>query len=220
MRLAIGGGSRYSGGSSGDHLAGPRAVAPTAAQPLPWEGILTHATRAVLAFLKDKSGRSGQCWWGQQKIADTLVMDRGTVIRAIKALVRLGEIVSERRGPTSNVYKMMLQNATGEVAKCNISSIELNLKKEKKPAKREERIMPSVAAVSAQPNCGDGGECRSEGSTQMPPYQIRNEFGGLIINPEYQRIREVLSAADDRIRRARNPEAYARAIIEREWRTA
>jgi hypothetical protein len=93
---------------------------------------VTHATRAVLYFLKDKSGRKGSCWWGQQKIADELVMARMTVIRAIRALVLAGEIESVRRGSTSNLYRVLkYQNVTSDVTKCDNASIELNLKKEK-----------------------------------------------------------------------------------------
>lgn len=93
---------------------------------------MTHATRAVLAFLKDKSGRKGSCWWGQQKIADELVMARMTVIRAIKALALMGEIESVRRGSASNLYRLLkCQNVTSDVTKCDNTSIELNLNTEK-----------------------------------------------------------------------------------------
>jgi len=50
----------------------------------------------------------------------------------------------------------------------------------------------------------------------MPAYEIVNEFGRKMINPEYVRIREILLHAQDRIGRARSPDAYVKAIIARE----
>lgn len=133
-------------------------------------------------------------------------MHRATVIRSVRQLVEAGLIQSVRRGSTSNIYSLCetsgkqegpkSQNATSVVAKCNNATLVLNLK------------VREVASSASRP----------EISTEdpMPPYQLPNEWGRMEVNPEYARIREVLRAADDRIRRSRNPEAYARAIVLRE----
>lgn len=48
-----------------------------------------------------------------------------------------------------------------------------------------------------------------------PPWTV-NEFGRQVIDPIWSRIHGVLRKAQDRIRRARNPEAYQQAIIRAE----
>lgn len=50
----------------------------------------------------------------------------------------------------------------------------------------------------------------------MPARTIQNEYGRECPNPEFYRIRGILENANERIRRARNPAAYERAILERE----
>ncbi len=48
-----------------------------------------------------------------------------------------------------------------------------------------------------------------------PPWTI-NEFGRQVLDPVWSRINSVLREAQDRIRRARNPEAYQQAIVRAE----
>lgn len=152
---------------------------------------LSRGAQRLLSFFQSKQNSAGESWWGLPRIANDLGYDERTIRRWANQLRDAGELTWVRRGSTSNMFRLIGQNVRTDRTKCPNATIELNFNKEKKPAKREER-------------------------GQMPPYQVTNEFGGMMINPEYQRIREVLSAAEDRIRRARNPEAYARAIIDRE----
>lgn len=52
----------------------------------------------------------------------------------------------------------------------------------------------------------------------MPPPTIRSEAGREMPNPDYFRVQQALRRARDRIRAARSPEAYVRAIVWREAR--
>jgi DNA-binding GntR family transcriptional regulator len=116
---------------------------------------LTQATRRVFDFLTEKSGRKGEVWWGQQRIAAELGLSRRTVIRAIAALVLLEKIESARRGPTSNLYRMMCQNVTEEVTKCHNTTLEVNFKREhrrveRKPPQHEDIFDRAYALLVAQ----------------------------------------------------------------------
>lgn len=161
---------------------------------------MTRCTRDVYNFLKLKSGKSGECWWGQGRIAAELEMHRYSVIQAIAALVSEGLLESVRRGSTSNLYRVreMSQNVTRDVTKCDNASIELNLKKEKKPAGREEH--------------------HNWVERNFPAQRIVNEYGATVPNPAFRRVMEALRTAQERIRRARDPLAYERAIIAAETR--
>jgi hypothetical protein len=160
------------------------------------------ALRVVLDFLISKGGLAERgCWWRQKRMRDELGIPHRSLQRYLSQLEKLGELRVEHRSSTTNLY-FVVENAVGNQsnphakmaaphAKLAHASIEVNLNTERKPAARETR------------------------SAEMPAYQIAYE-GRMVINPEYQRVREALALADGRIRRARNPEAYARAIIARE----
>ena len=75
------------------------------------------------------------------------------------------------------------------------------------------QMAPRIKEESAT-QIGSLPERKPAARQEMPPYEIQHE-GRMVINPEYQLVREALLRADDRIRRARNPNAYARAIIAR-----
>lgn len=51
---------------------------------------------------------------------------------------------------------------------------------------------------------------------ELPPPTVTNEYGRVDPNPEFRRINGILTNAQDRIRRARNPAAYERAILQAE----
>jgi hypothetical protein len=156
--------------------------------------------RAVLTFLRSKGGATERgCWWRQKKMAVEIGVPVRSLQRYLAQLEALGSIRVQHRCSTTNLYFVVGKAVEIKpvlacpYAKMANASIELNIQTPKKPA---------ALAVSA--------------SGEMPPYQVPNEFGRMIVNPEYARIRDVLHAADDRIRRARDPGAYARAIIARE----
>ena len=159
---------------------------------------LSRGAQRLKSFFQSKQNDAGESWWSLPRIGQALGgYDERSVRRWAYELRAAGELVWDRRGSTSNLWKLQDssgQNVRTEWTKCPNASIELNLKTEKKPAAREDR------------------------SVEMPPYEVPNEFGRLVVNPEYQWVREALLRADDRIRRARNPEAYARAVIAGETR--
>lgn len=73
---------------------------------------LSHRARAVYMYLKDRSGRKGQCWPGIKTIAAELGLSRSTVKRALDDLCRAGLITKEDRwrengSLTSNLYRLL-----------------------------------------------------------------------------------------------------------------
>lgn len=156
---------------------------------------MTRATRDVYQFLQSKVGLDGEMWWGQDRIRIQVGCTIRTVGRAIRALKELGLLEVTRRGSTSNVYRLILigQNVRTDRTKCPNVSIILNLEEEKKPAARELR-------------------------SELPPYEVTNEYGRRVVNPERLRIEGILRRARDRISKATHPEAYVRKIISDETR--
>ena len=66
----------------------------------------------VYIYLKDRSGRKGQCWPGIKTIAAELGLSRSTVKRALDDLSRAGLITKENRwrengSLTSNLYRLL-----------------------------------------------------------------------------------------------------------------
>ena len=148
---------------------------------------LSRGARRLQSFFQQKQNTAGESWWGLDRIAAELGYHERTIRRWANDLRESGELTWKRRGSTSNIFRLIGQNVRTDRTKCPIASIFTELK-------------PREEAKQAE----------------MPPYEVPNEFGRMAINPEYQRIRAVLEAAEDRISRARSPDAYARAIIERE----
>lgn len=73
---------------------------------------LSHRARAVYMYLKDRSGRKGQCWPSVKTIAAELGLSRSTVKRALDDLCRAGLITKEDRwrengSLTSNLYRLL-----------------------------------------------------------------------------------------------------------------
>ncbi len=159
---------------------------------------MTRGARWFLSFLQEKANRTKQSWWGQQRMADELGCHRSSICRWVRELVEAGELDSIRRGSTSNLYTLRKKGVekpsqfkrreTSDVAKCDNATLELNFQKEK------------------------------EQPLAFPQPTITNEYGRTDPNPEYQFIVGVLRTAQQRIRRARNPAAYERAIIQAELR--
>ena len=60
-----------------------------------------------------------------------------------------------------------------------------------------------------------GGPAHKPPGVEMPAAVIIDHLGQRIINPVWQRVRDALIASDDQIRRAREPDRYAAAIVRR-----
>ncbi len=77
-----------------------------------YQSELRHRARVVYMYLKDRSGRKGQCWPGIKTIAAELELSRSTVKRALDDLCRAGLIIKEDRwrengSLTSNRYRLL-----------------------------------------------------------------------------------------------------------------
>lgn len=145
--------------------------------------------RIVLDFLTSVGGATERgCWWRQRRIAERTGFSVRTVQRHLSALEKDGHLRIQHRQATTNLYFVCNANLSGGHAKLAY----LNYKTESKAPKESKQALA------------------------FPPRTITNEYGRTDLNPEWIRLTEVLRGAQDRIRRARNPLAYERAIIQRE----
>ncbi len=157
---------------------------------------MTRGAKSLLAFLRFRGGRAGQCWWRQAKIADELGCHRSSIVRWTAELVALGEIESIRQGSRANLYilrksgakqrSLPLQNATSVVAPCD----------KEKPTYKERGIK------------------KQEKQAPLSTEEIQN--------PKTQRLLRDRSFRQ-RAENARNPEAYVAAAVRStlgayEWR--
>jgi GntR family transcriptional regulator len=58
---------------------------------------LPHRARAVYMYLKDRAGKTADCWPAVNTIAADLQLSRSTVKRALNDLVKVGLIEKEAR---------------------------------------------------------------------------------------------------------------------------
>lgn len=149
---------------------------------------MTRNARGFMWFLQQRANKTGQSWWGQDKMAKELGVHVRTIGRWVRELKQAGVLDSIRRGSTSNLYT--LRKTAVEIpltvrsvqTKCPKVSIELNLEQENQQA-------------------------------SWPDPTITNEYGRPIPNPEFEHLQRVFQGAQRRVMRARNPAAYERAII-------
>lgn len=74
---------------------------------------LPPRAKALYMYLKDRSGKNGECWPAVKTIARDTSMSVSTVKRAIADLVGYGLLTKERRtrennGDTSNMYRLTM----------------------------------------------------------------------------------------------------------------
>ncbi len=155
---------------------------------------LSRGAMRLIQFLQVRSGRQGQCWWGQKKLAEALGYCVRSIGRWVAELVRAGSLESIRRGSTSNLYrpKDTGQNVRTDRTKCPNVSIELNIKTEK----------ASLPALLAEANA--------------IPATITNECGRVEKNPVRARLMQWWEVSQARFERADNPQAYAAAALSAE----
>lgn len=155
---------------------------------------MTRNARGFMWFLQQRANKTGQSWWGQEKMAKELGVHVRTIGRWVRELKAENVLDSIRRGSTSNLYTLRITAVKISVpvrsvqTKCPNVSIEQNLEQEK------QQPLP------------------------FPEPTITNKYGRTDPNPEYEHLQGVLREAQGRVRRARNPAAYERAIIQAELR--
>lgn len=154
---------------------------------------MTAGAHELYRWMRFRGGRTRQVWWGQGKMAADLKISVATLKRRLSELYADGCLKRERRGPRSNMYLIC-----GKPVQSELSfelSIGTHLFTESKTMKEEQPRRKPV-----QPE-----------TFQEPPIYIRSEHGYQHLNPAWQEWRD----REIRISRARNPEAYRRAIRER-----
>lgn len=94
---------------------------------------MTRNARGFMWFLQQRANKTGQSWWGQEKMAKELGVHVRTIGRWVQELKAVNVLDSIRRGSTSNLYtlrKMAVQMSLpvrSDQTKCPNVSIELNL---------------------------------------------------------------------------------------------
>jgi hypothetical protein len=84
-------------------------------------------------FLQQRANKTGQSWWGQDKMAKELEVHVRTIGRWVRELKAENLLDSIRRGSTSNLYTLrkfpvqMTLDVRSDRTKCPNVSIELNL---------------------------------------------------------------------------------------------
>lgn len=112
--------------------------------------MLSRGAGELREFLREKArgigdSRVGESWWSQEKIAEQLRVSVRTIGRRVAELVAACEIESERRGSTSNVYRLRhlpmqqmgfeFSDVRSDQTNCPNATIILNLPKGKTPSK-------------------------------------------------------------------------------------
>lgn len=77
------------------------------------ESDLPPRAKALYMYLRDRTGKNGECWPAIKTIARDTSMSVSTVKRAMNDLIKHGLLTKERRtrennGDTSNLYKLKL----------------------------------------------------------------------------------------------------------------
>lgn len=154
---------------------------------------ISRNARGFLWFLQERANKNNQSWWGQAKMAKELGVHIRTIGRWVRELKDAGRLDSIRCGSTSNLYTL------------RITAIEIAV-----PVRSDKTKCPNV---SIELNLE-----QEKSQLAFPQPTITNEYGRTDPNPEFQHLQGVLRSAMPRIRRARNPVAYERAIIQAELR--
>jgi hypothetical protein len=96
---------------------------------------LSRGAQRLKSFFQSKQSLSGESWWSLPRIARELGdYNERSVRRWADELRAAGELAWDRRGSTSNLWKLQDssgQNVRIDRTKCPNASLEVNLKKEK-----------------------------------------------------------------------------------------
>jgi hypothetical protein len=155
----------------------------------------------LLDWFRFRCGRARQCWWSQSAMARDTGLRLRTLQRWITKLAEDGYLETIRRGRTSNAYNLLTKPVENSVDCGGTSG----------GTKRPHLITETTSLKHEQlpPR-------KPADKVRLPDILIENEYGGRVVNPQWIRARDILISAEERIRRARNPIAYQRAILRRE----
>lgn len=158
--------------------------------------MLSRGARALFQLIHRFINRYGNFFAGQAWIAERLKASVRTVKRWLSELVRGGYVEASRRPNRTSMYRI-------------IRHIESNLAPPMAPPMapplKEE---PSVVTLSERK------PARKPMGVEIPSETITTPGGRRIINPAWLKYRDL--STSERVRRARDPEAYLRAVWSRE----
>ena len=147
--------------------------------------------------MRDKAKRSGEMrgkmWWGQKTIAEALGISLRSVSRYMAELKKAGLVTSKLCGSTSALY--------------TISDVEFGVAATPPVAQGRPPVLITEPLRSEQASSRARGEI-----IELPPALLPTGHP----NPIRIELNRRMRAAESRIKAARNPEAYERAILREE----
>jgi DNA-binding transcriptional MocR family regulator len=168
---------------------------------------LSRGANRLLKLLCWYKARFGEVYPLQATLARNLKVSLRTVSTWRAELVAGGAIQVKHGGPHSSEY--VIVEAFQKQALSGESCV---------PSAQHLRSICVASASGPYMSLSSLVEVKSSGPVEieLPPATIPNEYGRQIPNPTWLHLRDVLRAAEKRIRRAEDPEAYEDAIIRAE----
>jgi len=177
--------------------------------------MLSSGASRLLRLIRWFHSKCGACFPKQKFLAARLGCVTRTIQRYLAELVAAGLVSITRRGRTANEYTLLSVRAPAQNVASNVASKRL-------PSIYTESIEETTSASSTPVVAGV--RLPFAGVFEMPEPTIRHAAGRVERNPAWSAVQDVLRGALERIQRARNPVAYERAVLQREfpqfWRVA
>ncbi len=189
--------------------------------------------KQLYTHLVRRWGREGPCYPRQERLARDLGCSVRSIRMCVEDLEAFGLIARRGRGRgkggdgQSDEYSFLWhpvfdrQNSaimTGKNEDCDRQEPSVLTGKDGRYDRQESTLLTGKLGHPLYKEEARTAETRtaSKPACSLPPPTITNEYGRVDPNPEFRRIRGILENAEPRIRRARNPEAYRRAILQLE----
>lgn len=166
---------------------------------------LSCGAHKLLTLIKWFDRKFGECFPKQKFLAVRLKASISSVQRWLSELVAAGSVTVIRRGPRGSTY-LPVNKLCSAVQNEVDHEVDLTMRPILLSGKTEETTAKNAPCFRKRP----------QAELQLPSPTITNEYGRTDINPEWQRMQEILRGAAGRIASARNPAAYERAILTRE----
>lgn len=149
------------------------------------------------------------------RIAAAVQRSERSVRRAIAELVKIGWI-SCAGGGNGTASKIRVINRIDWLLACD-SKMARDCEKVACDRPKMARDCAHIRALEEvhRTNSQAGQPARKPMIVEIPPETVENEYGRREINPAFVRARDALRASREQIRRAREPDRYAAAIIRR-----
>ena len=155
---------------------------------------LSRGAQRCIKLLRWYAARFRDVYPLQSTIAKHLGVTTRQVGRYVKELRDAGLMSVTSGGPHSACYQV--------VAEKNVRSMS-----DQCP------IISAVSITESHELSSSTKQARKPQGVEIPPEYIQNQFGRMMVNPAFVKVRDAVIFARERIARAHDPEAYRQAII-------